>query len=167
MNPISRLVMLAGLALVVAGLAFALGVSYFVDHEARLVAYDAYQPTFETVMQDTIDSEWQAELAQANRISVTHRRAADVHTHSVNMGMLLILIGLLAPLLSRVKKQSTRVLWVMISSAWIYPLGLLLQFAGLTQVGEAVAALGAALAIAALVWLFRILSRALDTIIPS
>ncbi len=167
MNPISRLVMLAGLALVVAGLAFALGVSYFVDHEARLVAYDAYQPTFEAVMQDAIDSKWQAELAQANRISVAHRRAADVHTHSVNMGILLILIGLLMPLLSRLKKQSPWVLWAMISSAWIYPLGLLLQFAGLTQVGEALAALGAALAIAALVWLFRILSRALDTIIQS
>ena len=167
MNPISRLVMLAGLALVVAGLAFALSVSYFVDHEARLVAYDAYQPTFETVMLDTVDSEWQTELAQANRISVTHRRAADVHTHSVNMGILLILIGLLAPLLSRLKKLSPRVLWAMISSAWIYPLGLLLQFAGLTQVGEAVAALGGALAIAALIWLFRNLSRALDTIIQS
>jgi hypothetical protein len=115
-------------------------------------------------MQDTIDSEWQAELAQANRISVTHRRAADVHTHSVNMGILLILIGLLAPLLSRLKKQSPRVLWAMISSAWIYPLGLLLQFAGLTQAGEALAALGAALAIASLVWLFRNLFRALDTI---
>ncbi len=159
--------MLAGLALVVAGLAFALSVSYFVDHEARLVAYDAYQATFEAVMLDTIDSEWQAELAQANRISVTHRRAADVHTHSVTMGILLILIGLLARLLSRLKKQSPRALWAMISFAWIYPLGLLLQFAGLTQVGEAVAAFGAALAITALIWLFRNLSRALDTIIQS
>jgi drug/metabolite transporter superfamily protein YnfA len=80
------------------------------------------------------------------------------------MGILLILIGLLAPLLNRLKKQSPRALWAMISSAWIYPLGLLLQFAGLTQVGEALAALGAALAIAALVWLFRNLSQALDTI---
>lgn len=163
MNRMSRLVMLSGLALVLAGLVFAVGVSYLVEHESRLVAHDAYQPTFEVLMQDPADGEWQAELAQANRTSITHRRAAGVHTHSINMGILLILVALLIPLLSQLGSQSPWLSWAMIGAAWVYPLGLLLQFAGLTLAGEVLAAIGAAAAIAALAWLFRVLSRAIDT----
>ena len=167
MNPLSRNLMLAGLALAVAGLVFALGVSYYVDHEARLVAYDAYRSTFEAVMRDAGSTTWQQELAQANQTSLTHRRAAAVHTHSVNMGILLILLGLLTPLLGRLAKPSPWLLWTMMGAAWVYPSGLLLKFAGLIAWGEALAALGAALAIVAVIWLFRQLSRALHTVIQS
>lgn len=167
MNPLSRNVILGGLALVVTGLAFALVVSYFLDHEARLVAYDAYRPAFTAVAHDQGDSVWQEELALANQASLTHRRAAAVHTHSVNMGILLILIGLLTPLLGRLGKQPPWLLWAIIGSAWMYPSGLLLKFAGLIGWGEALAGVGATLAIAGIISLFTQLSRAIDTVSQS
>lgn len=167
MNALSRNVLLAGLALVVAGLVFGFVFGFYADHEARLVAYDAYEPTFEAVMRKETASAWQAELEQANIASRTQRYAATVHTHGVNMGMLLILVGLLTPLLGQLLRQSRLLLWAIGSAAWIYPLGLLLKFAGLTRSGEAMAALGAALAIAAMLWLLVSISRALDSLAQS
>lgn len=167
MNPLSRNVVLGGLGLVVAGLVFALVVSFYLDRETRLVAYDAYRPAFSAVAQDRDDVLWRAELALANQTSLAHRRAAAVHTHSVNMGILLILIGLLAPLLGRLGKQSTWLISATIGAAWIYPSGLLLKFAGLIAWGEALAGIGAALAIAAMLLLFTNLSRAVDSVTRS
>lgn len=159
--------MLAGLALVIAGLVFGLVAGLYAGNEARLATYDAYQPTFLAVMQDASGGEWQAALEKANQRSMAQRRAATVHTHGVNMGMLLILVGLLAPLLAQLKSPRPLLLWAMIAAAWIYPLGLLLKFAGKVPWGEALAALGAALAIGVLAWLFLNVSRALERIARS
>lgn len=157
----ARIAMLAGLALVVAGLVFGLVAGIFAENEARLVTYDAYRPTFLAVMQDASSGEWQAALERANQRSMSQRRAATVHTHSVNMGMLLILVALLAPLLAQLRTTRPSLLWAMITAAWVYPLGLLLKYAGLVPWGEALAALGAGLAIAVLAWLYLGVSRAL------
>lgn len=167
MTPLSRNVLLAGLALVVAGLVFAFIIGIYVDHEARLAAYDAYGPTFRAIIEDASRSEWQEELAQANRTSMAQRYAATVHTHGTNMGILLILVGLLTPLLAQLRKQSPWLLWAMTGAAWVYPLGLFFKFAGRTQLGETLAALGAALAIVALAWLFVSVSRAIEKIARS
>ncbi len=164
MNRLSRVVVFAGLALIVAGLVFGLAFNYFGDHQARLVVYDAYRSTMEAIIQGEPDDVWQQHRDATNERGQTHRRAIGVHTHGINMGIVLVLLGLLTPLLGRLKNGSNRVVWGLVGAAWVYPLGLVLQFAGLTLAGQAVAALGAGVAVLALIVLFRQMSRAVDNL---
>lgn len=151
-----------GLLLILAGFVFALLFTWAAGHEARLVAHDAYQPVFERIARaGGSDGEWRALEKEISRNSIAHRRAADVHGHSVNMGVLLILIALLAPLASR---NDGRLLLAAAVAAVVYPVGLLLQFFELRLAGEVVSAIGAAGAVAAIAWLCFRLSRAVDNL---
>jgi hypothetical protein len=156
----SRRLIGIGLLLILAGFLFALLLNWSTGHEARLVAHDAYQPVFERIASG--DGEWR-ELEQAiSRNSIAQRRGADVHGHSVNMGILLILIGLLSSIINRNGGIDGRLLLAMAAAAVIYPTGLLLQFMEPGLLGEAVAAVGAAGSVAVLAALYVRLSRAVD-----
>jgi hypothetical protein len=156
----SRRLIGIGLLLILAGFLFALLLNWSTGHEARLVAHDAYQPVFERIASG--DGEWR-ELEQAiSRNSIARRRGADVHGHSVNMGILLILTGLLSAIINRDGGIDGRLLLAMAAAAVIYPTGLLLQFMELGLLGEAVAAVGAAGSVAVLAALYVRLSRAVD-----
>jgi hypothetical protein len=158
----SRRLIGVGLLLILAGFVFALLLNWSTGHEARLVAHEAYQPVFERIAAG--DGEWR-ELEQAiSRNSIAQRRGADVHGHSVNMGILLILIGLLSSIISRNGGIDGRLLLAMAAAAVIYPTGLLLQFLELGLLGEAVAAVGAAGSVAVLAALYVRLSRAVDKV---
>ncbi len=85
-------------------------------------------------------------------------------THSINMGVLLILVGLLVPLLARAEGSGMPLLAGFVVAACLYPAGLLLIALKLTFVGEIVAALGAGLAIAVFALLFLKFSAALKSI---
>ena len=146
--PWQRRMTLAGLMLILAGFVFGLVFSWSVGHEARLVAHDSYQPVFEAIADDGSQAEWRALEQGITERSIAHRRAADTHGHSVNMGILLILVGLLAPLFA--DRGSTRLLLALAVAAVVYPIGLSLQFFGLTTAGEFVSAAGAIGAIVAL-----------------
>lgn len=150
---------IVGLLLILAGFAFALLFSWSVGHQPRLVAHDAYQPVFEAIAGG---GEWRELEEEITASSVTHRRAADVHGHSINMGILLILIGLFAPLASANGDRDYRLLAGMAAAAVVYPAGLFLQFLGLKLAGEVVSAIGAASAVAVLAALGLRLSRAVD-----
>ena len=164
MNRVSQICVFAGLTLGVLGLAFGLVFNYAVDHEARLVEYDAYRTTFEAIMEEG-GTQWEERAADTTAHAMTHRRAAGVHTHAINMGVVLLLSGLLVPLLARGDPRRSRLaVWGLIGAAWIYPLGLLVQFAGLTRAGQTLAGVGAALAIAALILLFTQVSAALKSL---
>lgn len=158
----ARLLTMAGLGLILAGFLFGLAFSFAVDHQPRLVAYDDYQSVFEMVSTRGASADWEALQQRINAASVAHRRATDVHAHSVNMGLLLILVGLLAPLLSRLEKPRRRALLLLVGASCLYPLALLMQFFGLITVGEYGAALGAALVIVALALFYLGVSRAID-----
>jgi len=88
---------------------------------------------------------WREIEDEISRNSVLHRRAADVHGHSVNMGILVMLVGLLAPLVTRnTGAADYRLLLAMAVTSVVYPGGLFLQFLGLNPAGELVSAIGAA-----------------------
>ncbi|UCG71540.1 MAG: hypothetical protein JSV45_09735 [Chromatiales bacterium] len=162
MNGSSRLLLIAGLLLILAGFLFGLGFSLAVDHQARLVAFDDYGPVFVSlgeagVIPDEVH-------AASDQRSLAHRRAMDVHTHSVNLGILLLLIGLLSPLLAGGQTWQRRGLLALAGAAWLYPAGLLLQFFGSTRAGEIVAAIGAAVIIVAFAVVFLRISRALGAL---
>lgn len=163
----SRRFILAGLVLMAAGFVFGLLFSLSVDHQARLVAYDAYQPVFEAIARDGASAQWQPLEQAISARSVAQRRAVDVHGHSINMGVLLILTGLLIPVMGELRDRRALLLPVLVASAFVYPLGLLLQYFRWTAAGEIVAALGAVGAIGALAALLLLIARSVDSAPPS
>lgn len=150
----------AGLLLILAGFVFAQLFAWYAGHEPRLVAHDAYEAVFEEIARG---GEWHAIEAAISSNSVSQRRAADVHGHSINMGILLILVGLFAPLVGVAGKQNRWFLALTVAAV-VYPAGLFLQFLGLGIAGEVVSAIGAVGAIGALAVLLVRIARAIDAI---
>lgn len=137
----------AGLILILAGFLFGLVFSYLVDHRSRLVTNDAYQPVFELISEAAEDADWQALQKKINSASRIYARAIDVHTHSINLGILVMLMGLLYPLFSGGRHFGRALATGFILAAWLYPAGLMLQMFQFTLFGEVAAAVGAGLAI--------------------
>lgn len=137
----------AGLILILAGLLFGLVFSYSVDHRTRLTTNDAYQPVFELISEGAEDTDWQTLLREINSASRVYARAIDVHTHSVNMGILVMLMGLLYPVFSGGRRFAEVLAIGFVLAAWLYPAGLMLQMFQSTLLGEVIAALGAGLGI--------------------
>jgi hypothetical protein len=161
----NRRLIVTGLALILGGFLFSLAFSLSVDHQARLVAHEAYQPVLEDIVTDIENEDWRSLTAGITKTSIAHRRAADVHGHSINMGILLILIGLLTPLLAAGNAgtgNDNRLIVVLALSAVVYPAGLLLQYLTFTVAGEIVAALGAVAAILSLATLYIRIWKAVD-----
>jgi hypothetical protein len=168
MNAWPRRLTLMGLLLIFTGFVFALFFSWSVDHQPRLVSHDAYQPLFEAIISggNGANEHWREIEDEISRNSVLQRRAADVHGHSVNMGILMILVGLLAPLATRnMGAADYRLLLAMAVTSVVYPVGLFLQFLGLNPGGEVVSAIGAAGAVTTLAMLYLRLSKAVDSLV--
>lgn len=162
MTPSPLRMIITGLSLTLAGLLFGLGFSWSVEHEARLVAHDAYQPVFVQIGGNGDGDGWRARAREITKRSVAHRRAADTHGHGVNMGILLILVGLLTPLFADQSSINRRLLLLLGVSAVVYPIGLFLQFFAFTLAGEIVSAAGATGTIAALAALLVRFWKAID-----
>jgi len=157
--------MLSGVALAVASLVFALVNNYVLDHQARLVEYDAYQPVLQSIADGAETAQWQESLQEINQHSQLHRKASVFHTHAIKMGILLMLVGLFLPLFGdESRKQPVLLVRSFLGFACLYPAGLLLQYLGLVLPGQILAAIGALLAICTLGLLYRSLARALDSI---
>ena len=163
MDRYQKPVVIAGLALIVGGLLFGFVFAYIMDHQARLVAADAYQPVFELLGADVTD-DWRALQEQVNARSLTQASAITFHAHSINMGVLLILVGLLVPLLARAQGAGAGLVIGFVVAACLYPVGLLLIALNATLLGEIVAAVGAGFAIATFALLFLKFSASLKTI---
>jgi vacuolar-type H+-ATPase subunit I/STV1 len=159
-----RRFIVAGLVLMTIGFVFGLVFSLSVDHEARLVAHDAYRPVFELITREGGRAEWQPLEEAVSARSVAHRRATDVHGHSINLGMLLILLGWLLPVIGDVRGPRSALLPALAASAFVYPLGLFLQYLTFEVAGEIVSALGAIGVIAALAGLYLEISRSVDSL---
>jgi hypothetical protein len=154
----------AGLILILAGFVFGLSFGVSVNHEARLVAHDAYESVFERIAEQGGDAKWRDLEQRITAQSIAHRRAADVHGHSINIGILLIMLGFLMPVSGEARGSDNGLLLVLIVSAGVYPAGLFLQFLTLTAVGEVVSALGAIGLIGSLAALYLRFSRAVDSL---
>jgi hypothetical protein len=163
MDRYQKPVVIAGLALIVGGLLFGLIFAYFVDHQARLVAADSYQPVFELLGENSA-TDWRALQEKINAQSLTHASAINFHAHSINMGVLLILVGLLVPLLGRAQGSGVALVVGFIVAACLYPAGLLLIALNFAVLGEIVATLGAVLAIAVFALLYLNFSKALKSV---
>ncbi|MBI4306881.1 MAG: hypothetical protein HY678_11235 [Chloroflexi bacterium] len=138
---------ISAVALMLFGMVFGLAINYAADHRARLALNEAYDPVF-ALLSEGADAE--AVNMRHSRISGTslrHSRAMDFHTHSINMGILVLLAGLLYPMIPARRAIDAWAITGLAIAAWLYPGGLLLQFFGMRLAGEILAAAGAVLAI--------------------
>lgn len=154
-----RALLVTGLLLALAGIALGLIHTWTVEHRARLEHRDDWA---DVVAAARTGGDWQARAQARSEALIAATRTVDAHTHGTNMGLLVILLALLYPLLEGGSRWPARLAGAFAAGAWIYPLGLLLQRLGPTLAGEAVAAAGAGLAVAAFAALLVRLHRALS-----
>lgn len=150
---IQRRTIVIGLVLIIIGFLYGFGYSYLVNHESLLQRRDAYEPVFIHLAQDfdtTKESEVLDSLNQISQQNVAYIRAVGAHTHAINLGLLVIFVGLL---LAVAFDNYEKARWLVISllgGACAYPAGLALQSAGFVVAGEVFALLGSAAVVIAL-----------------
>ena len=81
----------AGLALVISGLIFGLYYSTQTDNSATLELKDAYETTFIQIVNEQETDNWRSTFEKTLTRNTWNSRAIDVHTHSINMGILVML----------------------------------------------------------------------------
>ena len=155
MGRLQKQVVVTGLLLIAAGFLFGLVMTFAADHQTRLLVNDSYSEVFVLLSRDGSSNESKAIQDEADRKALSYSRAVGFHTHSINMGILVILGGLLLPLVGAHGRRRTLTIYGFVFAACLYPIGLLLTLFGLELVGEIAAAAGAILAIAtfAVIWL--------------
>lgn len=162
MSNAPRLLISTGLVLTVLGMLLGLSFSYVVDHQPRLVAHDAYGDLVEASGSHEPQAHREQLRASLDARSIAHRRATDSHAHAINMGMLLMLIGLFVPIVASSGAPVSRSLALTaVAAAFLYPMGLVLQLGGWLLPGEIVAAIGGALVVTSLALLFWRIHRGL------
>lgn len=164
MDRAQKLIFIAGLVLILAGLLFGLGHTYYVNHGTRLVSNDSYEPVFSMISDRHMTVAWQELQQEIHSINRLNARAIDVHTHSINMGILVLMLGLMFPLLITGRPSDIPLLLGFVTATWIYPIGLTLQMFELNIAGEIIAALGACLATVIFILVFFRVSKSLDSI---
>ncbi len=138
--------------LVLAALACMLGASlYGAIHgrahgdETRLVLREQYAPAFLAAARGDVASA-QALLARGQARQVAVGRAVSVHAHLGNLGVLLLLAGLVLPLTGWGRRGRQVVAAGLIAGAVLYPLGIHLQIGALgIAIPRAIAGAGALL----------------------
>ena len=167
MERLQKQVVAAGLVLILAGLLFGLVMTYAADHQARLVVNDSYSEVFVLLSRDGPSDESKAIQYEVDRKALSYSRAVGFHTHSINMGLLVILAGLLLPLVGTEGRRKNLTVSGFVLAACLYPIGLLLTLSGFELIGEIVAAAGATLAIATFAVIWIGISRTLQSGVPS
>lgn len=167
MDRVQKLLFGAGLAIIICGMLFALAFSHFVEHRTKLLTMDKYESVFELISDQSTNANWQKLQKKVNLNSLFYTNANDVHAHSINMGILVILVALLYPLIHitrPARRSDITVLVGFVIAALTYPAGLLLKMFHINLPGEILAALGACLSIGIFAFIFIRISNALELI---
>lgn len=140
-----RILLANGIALALAGLLAGMAMSWAADHEARLAMQERYESVFAAAARSAPAA---ADLARRRAASERYQRAVGVHAHAINMGLLAVLAALTAALAGEAARSRLPAA-VLAGAVVLYPAGLLVQLIAPGPIGEGLAALGAAAAIAA------------------
>lgn len=142
---------LAGLLIILVGFFYGLVYVFVVNHDPLLQLKDNYEPAFTQLTQqlksEQIDKNILDTVDTISEKSTRFRRAIGAHTHSINLGLLLILLALLFNTAFANSTYKSYIATFMGLGVISYPLGLGLQAAGLILIGEGFALLGAVVVI--------------------
>lgn len=164
MDKVQKNLTICGLCLIVFGFVYGLGYTFWVEHKALLELKDAYSTTFLELTRDirnnALDNGLLASVEEVGERSVHYRRAIGAHTHAINLGLLMILLGVLFPFAMSGTAKGRWVPYLFVAGTFVYPTGLALQAFGLVIAGEVFAILGsgsivASIAVILIALLFR------------
>lgn len=146
MNREQRLLITAGLALVIAGLLFGFVYGYFVQHGTLLVLKESHR----AALRSAATGDWgslRKSLQTGAEINYQLLRAVDVHTHLVKVATWVVLAGLFWPLLGWQKIDSRLVALALLGGAVFFPMGVFAEIYTHSVLAKALAAGGATLVI--------------------
>lgn len=154
MEKLQRNLVICGLCLIVSGFVYGLGYTILVEHRALLELKDAYGSAFVEFTQGMEASKTGEGILDSfdeiKESSVRYRRAIGAHTHAINLGLLVILLGTIFSFALGKTKKGRWVALLFITGAFTYPTGLALQALGLVWAGEVFAVLGSGAVVASL-----------------
>ncbi len=154
-----------GLLLALLGLVYGLVYTYFVDHQTLPRLREHYRGAFVAAAEGDA-ARVETELEEGQAMNYRYVRAIDVHTHWLKMASVAILLGLILPLVQWNRKTRQVLALLFLAGGVIFPLGVFAQVVTDSVVPQAVAALGAALAIvsvAGVLWRLIILPDSRST----
>jgi len=160
MSGCQRLLIVAGLTLVTAGLLFGFVYGFVVEHGTLLVLKEAYGAS----LRNAAAGDWEASrfaFASGRFANYILVRAVDVHTHLIKMATLVLLLGLLWPLI-RSRASSRAAAFVL--GAVLFPAGVFAEIYTTSIMAKGLAALGAGIAILSLAAIFRGLLRPSESV---
>jgi hypothetical protein len=149
MSGVRRLLILGGIALAVWGMGYGLWYAVFAEHQALngigsslAAAFDASASRNPSAAKAAFDKYKQAKYV--------YDRQVDVHGHWIGLAMLLIVVGIAFDRVRFTDSYKRMLASALAAGAVIFPLGVLLQTFDHGSIPRAIAILGSALVIAAL-----------------
>lgn len=155
MESLQRRLIICGVSLILVGLLFGIGFSFVSDHTSVMKLKDWYQPAFVGLSEDLVsktggESRRLEMIESISERATDYRRAVGAHAHAINLGLVMIILGLIFAFTFSDNKHARWVARMLALGGCVYPAGLALQAFGLIFLGEAFALVGAGLVLAGL-----------------
>lgn len=144
------LLLFGGIALAILGMSYGLWYAVFAEHQAL----DAIGGSLSSGLQAAAGrnpAAAEAALLQYRQAKYSYDRQVDVHGHWIGLGLLLIVLGIGSDHIGLPEKWKLLLASVFLLGAVLFPLGVLMQTWSHGPLPQAVAILGSAMVIAALV----------------
>jgi hypothetical protein len=144
-----RILLTGGIALAVFGMADGMWYAIFAEHQALEEIGVSLSTAFSGAAQrDPAQSE--AALLRYKESKYVYDRQVDAHSHWIGLAMMLIVLGLCFDQVSFSEKLKSWIAVAILSGAWVFPLGVLLQAYSHGPLPRILAISGSALEIASL-----------------
>jgi hypothetical protein len=144
-----KLLILGGLALVIAGMCYGLYFAVFVEHQTLDTIGGLLATSFVRAAERKLP-ESQAALDAYAETKYVYTRQVDVHSHWIGLGMLLIVLGAVFERVTFGDRLRSLLALSLLVGAAIFPLGVILQTYDHGLAPRAIAIVGSALVIGAL-----------------
>lgn len=150
MNAARRILIIGGIALALWGMAYGLWYAVFAEHQALDGMGVSLSAAFVNAAERQLAGA-QAALGQYREAKYVYDRQVDAHGHWIGLAMILIVLGIALDRVSLSKRLQFALSLAALLGAVSFPLGVLLQTASHGVIPRAIAVIGSALLIAALV----------------
>ena len=144
-----KLLIISGVALAVWGMSFGLYYALFVEHQTLDKIGGSLAAGFRHGAESDL-LEAKASIQNYADTQFDYARSVDVHSHWIGLAMLLIVLGVAFDRVGFAERRRMLLAWSLVIGSAAFPLGVILQTLDRGVIPQAVAAIGAGLAVIAL-----------------